>query len=65
MIYQLQPRSEGAVGESKSARNEISLIVIPAQAGIQTIKRGSAEKTHVAADAALRLDSRLRGNDSG
>jgi 3-hydroxyacyl-CoA dehydrogenase len=59
----LQPRSEGAVGESKSARNEISLIVIPAQAGIQTFTRGSAEKAHVAADAALRLDSRLRGND--
>jgi hypothetical protein len=40
-------------------------IVIPAKAGIQTFTRGSAEKNgiHVAADAALRLDSRLRGND--
>jgi hypothetical protein len=28
------------------------LIVIPAQAGIQTFTRGSAEKTHAAADAA-------------
>ena len=39
--------------------------VIPAKAGIQTPTRGSAEKTHVAADAALSLDSRLRGNDEG
>jgi hypothetical protein len=27
--------------------------VIPAQAGIQSFTRGSVEKTHVAADAAL------------
>ena len=28
-------------------------IVMPAQAGIQSLTRGSAERTHVAADAAL------------
>jgi hypothetical protein len=38
-------------------------IVIPAKAGIQPRTRGSAEKIHAAADAALGLDSRLRGND--
>jgi len=38
-------------------------VVIPAKAGIQASTRGSAEKTHVAADAAPGLDSRLRGND--
>jgi len=31
----------------------LSSFVIPAQAGIQSFTRGSAEKTHVAADAAL------------
>jgi hypothetical protein len=37
--------------------------VIPAQVGIQQIRAAARIKTHVAADAALGLDSRLRGND--
>ena len=37
--------------------------VIPANAGIQNFARGSADNTHIAADAAVCLDSRIRGND--
>ena len=42
-----------------------SYCVIPAKAGIQTFTRGSAEKNqiYIAPDAALGLDSRLRGNN--
>jgi hypothetical protein len=48
---------EGAGGVLEPVENRYAVlpftIVIPAQAGIQTFTRGSVEKTHVAADAAL------------
>jgi hypothetical protein len=44
-------------------KNACNNNVIPAKAGIPEGSRGSADKTHVAADAALRLDPRLRGDD--
>jgi hypothetical protein len=35
----------------------------PGKAGVQTIRAAARKKTHIAADAARGLDSRLRGND--